>query len=186
MRSRLKIGWLVLATGLLGWHASSLAAESVERAPRASLEMDGERGGAPEPRADPWDPPQREEGALIEVPRIGASVTNAEGGGALVRSVQPSNPSPILEPGDVILAVNDNPVRDAVDLSRFANEVPDGDPLMLRVRREGEERLIGIRLGGKASESAVGGGPSKADSGAGAKDAGASTRTPEESGDAAP
>lgn len=127
--------------------------------PSRSPKKAAPRGGGPRAKSEQRD---HERGEVKSIDRIGASVVDARGGGALVRTVEPEFPSAMLQPGDVILAVNDNPVRSAEDMAHAADRAPDGTPLILRVRRKGQVRVIGLRLGGgsSSSEEAVGSEPS--------------------------
>jgi serine protease Do len=75
---------------------------------------------------------------------LGLGITDAEGGGALVRRVAPDGSAAgILEPGDVIVEVNHQPVRSASDLKSKALQSGD-KPLLLRVTREGNTRYVAI------------------------------------------
>lgn len=99
------------------------------------------------PRAATSKPGQKREAVpALSVPRIGASVADTKRGGALVRTVEQGLVSSLLRPGDLILNVNDHRVRTAEDVSHIAEEAPEGAPLMLRIRRHGQVRLIGLRL----------------------------------------
>lgn len=103
---------------------------------------------------------QVERKEATRVPRIGASVADARSGGALVRTVELEFPSALIEPGDVILSVNDRPVRSAKEMARIAEEAPSDAPLILRVRRHGQIRLIGLRLSGTGhGPTTLGAGP---------------------------
>jgi serine protease Do len=75
---------------------------------------------------------------------LGLGITDAEAGGALVRRVAPDGSAAgILEPGDVIVEVNHQPVRSASDLKSKALQSGD-KPLLLRVTREGNTRYVAI------------------------------------------
>jgi predicted metalloprotease with PDZ domain len=114
---------------------------------------------APEGTAIGGGPRSRNEQQPIEVPRIGAAVVDAPGGGARVESVEPEFPSAILRPGDVILDIDGQRVTSAEDLANTASSAPEDVPLALRVRHDGRVVPMGIKLGGGGGAPAVGGGP---------------------------
>ena len=76
---------------------------------------------------------------------LGLGVADAEGGGALVRRVAPDGAAAgALEPGDVIVEVNRQPVKTANDLKNKAMQAGADKPLLLRVTREGSTRYVAI------------------------------------------
>ena len=76
---------------------------------------------------------------------LGLGIADAEGGGALVRRVAPDGAAAgSLEPGDVIVEVNHQPVKTANDLKNKAMQAGADKPLLLRVTREGATRYVAI------------------------------------------
>jgi len=89
------------------------------------------KGGGPPPNA----------------PGLGIAVEDARGGGARIVSIQPGSPADgVLLPGDVIIEVDGAPVGDSRELRRLASR-PKRPAMLLRVRRNGEERYVGLPLG---------------------------------------
>jgi serine protease Do len=79
---------------------------------------------------------------------LGLAVTDAEGGGALVRRVAPDGlAAGSIEPGDVIVEVNRQPVRTAGELVAKARATANDSSLLLRVKREGVTRYVVIERG---------------------------------------
>jgi serine protease Do len=74
-------------------------------------------------------------------PSIAKSLGLSEASGALVSSVMPNSPAALvgLKPGDVIVAVDGQPIKQVHDLPRIVAAAPVGKPLPLTVRREGKE-----------------------------------------------
>lgn len=69
------------------------------------------------------------------------------GNGVVVLGVLPSRPAAdVIEPGDVILAVEDRPIVESSDLSRIIREYEIGDEVTVRFERGGKEQtsLVGI------------------------------------------
>ncbi|MDB5215350.1 MAG: HtrA protease/chaperone protein [Myxococcaceae bacterium] len=76
---------------------------------------------------------------------LGLQVGDAEGGGALVRRIAPDGAAAgSLEPGDVIVEANHQPVKNANDLKNKAMQAGTDKPLLLRVTREGSTRYVAI------------------------------------------
>lgn len=94
----------------------------------------------------------------IVVARLGAAVVDARGGGARVESVEPMFPSPMLQPGDVVVELDGTRVTSAEDLANAASNAPEDTPLALSVRRGGRVIPMGIKLGGPPA-GGIGGGP---------------------------
>lgn len=69
--------------------------------------------------------------------------------GALVAEPQPDGPAVKagIQAGDVITAVNGNPVRDARDLARQIGAMAPGTTVRLTVLQKGRERTISVTLG---------------------------------------
>lgn len=96
-------------------------------------------------KAQPLKKP-RGGGPLPNAKELGISVDDARGGGAMITSVQPGGPADgVLLRDDVIVAMNGAPVGDAKELRRQAKKAK-GKAALLRVRRDGEERYVGIPL----------------------------------------
>ncbi|MDB4938342.1 MAG: HtrA protease/chaperone protein [Labilithrix sp.] len=76
---------------------------------------------------------------------LGLQVGDAEGGGAVVRRVAPDGRAAgSVEPGDVIVEVNRQPIRTAEELAAKARAAGNDKPLVLRVKREGVTRYVAI------------------------------------------
>jgi serine protease Do len=76
---------------------------------------------------------------------LGLAVGDAQGGGALVRRVAPDGlAAGALEPGDVIVEVDKQPVRSAADLIAKTRAAAANKTLLLRVKREGVTRYVAI------------------------------------------
>ena len=69
--------------------------------------------------------------------------------GALVASVTPGSPAAEagLEPGDIILAFNDEALSDAGDLPPLVGNTDVGDKAKVRVLRDGKERTLNMVIG---------------------------------------
>lgn len=72
-----------------------------------------------------------------------------ESRGALVAEVTPGDPAEKagLEAGDVILAINDNPVEDSGELTRKIGELDPGKKVKLTIWRDGKKKNIQATLG---------------------------------------
>lgn len=68
--------------------------------------------------------------------------------GVAVVQIQPDSPAAVagLRPGDVIVAVNDQPVTDSVQVQRLVESSPIGDDLQLELLRDGQTMRIPVRL----------------------------------------
>jgi len=76
---------------------------------------------------------------------LGLAVADAPGGGALVRRVAPDGlAAGSLEPGDIIIEVNKQPVQSASDLIGKTRAAAGSKPLLLRVKREGVTRYVAL------------------------------------------
>ena len=76
---------------------------------------------------------------------IGVQVEDQRGGGARVAAVVPASPADgILQPGDVILEVNREPVTGASDLGAKVKRSTGDKPLLLRVERDDAQRFVAI------------------------------------------
>jgi S1-C subfamily serine protease len=52
-----------------------------------------------------------------------------------------------IEPGDVIIGMNTNDIRDISDLERTLAAVPVGTLLELTIQRQGTQRMIRVEVG---------------------------------------
>jgi serine protease Do len=76
---------------------------------------------------------------------LGIEVGDAQDGGAIVERVLPEGPADgELAPGDVIIEANRRPVVRAEDLKRQVVAAPAGQPLLLKIRRDGKTRFVAI------------------------------------------
>jgi serine protease Do len=53
-----------------------------------------------------------------------------------------------LEPGDIVLAVNDTPIRSVEELRASASKLEEGDAAALLIERDGTQGFVSIRAGG--------------------------------------
>lgn len=76
--------------------------------------------------------------------------------GALVAQVEAGSPAQKagLQPGDVVLAVNDDPVVSSGDLPALLAQRAAGDQVRLKVWRDGKPVQVAARLGGSAERTA--------------------------------
>ncbi|TGY89968.1 Do family serine endopeptidase [Marinicauda algicola] len=86
------------------------------------------------------------EGVLV--PEVIAGTPAAEGG---------------LENGDVILAVNGEPVANAIELTRRIGAFPPGERVRLSILRDGEERTVRVRLAERPDEETLANGGAEPD-----------------------
>lgn len=76
---------------------------------------------------------------------LGIEVGDAPDGGAIVERVLPDGPSDgELMPGDVIVEANRRPVVRAADLKRQVVAAPSGQPVLLKIKRDGKTRFVAI------------------------------------------
>ena len=98
-------------------------------------------------------------GAMIQdvTPEIADSLGLAAHTGALVADVTPNGPSAAagVKSGDLIQEVNGHPVASASDLTRQVALAHAGDPLHLKILRDGSVRDIDVRSGVRPSEVAL-------------------------------
>ena len=82
-------------------------------------------------------------------PEIADSLGMKKPGGALVAEPQKDGPAAKagIQSGDVITAVNDNPVADARDLARKIGGMAPGATVKLGVLRAGSEKMLSLTLG---------------------------------------
>ena len=94
--------------------------------------------------------PALKAGRDVKRPYLGVSTSDAPtGAGALVRAVVPGAPAERagLRPGDRILALGREPVRQSTDLSAAVAAHRPGERVDVRFRRGGDERTVGVTLG---------------------------------------
>ena len=87
-------------------------------------------------------------GRKVSHPALGVSVTEAEGGGALVRTVTPNSAAAKagLEQGDVITQVNGKAVNDSDDLVGIVQSGKVGDKLTVQFTRDGAQKTVTATL----------------------------------------
>jgi putative serine protease PepD len=87
-------------------------------------------------------------GRKVSHPALGVSVTEAEGGGALVRTVTPNSAAAKagLEQGDVITQVNGKAVNDSDDLVGIVQSGKVGDRLTVQFTRDGAQKTVTATL----------------------------------------
>lgn len=67
--------------------------------------------------------------------------------GALVAQVQRNAPAKQLEPGDVVVGIDGQPVNNASDLTRRVAQLPPGRKVSLQVLRQGKQQTVDVTLG---------------------------------------
>jgi serine protease Do len=72
----------------------------------------------------------------------------SEARGALVGDVSPGGPAAQagIERGDIILAMNGQPIQGVDDLSLRVSQTPPGTPVRLGILREGKQREVAVKL----------------------------------------
>jgi serine protease Do len=82
-------------------------------------------------------------------PDIADSLGLKKAEGALVAEPQANGPAAKagIESGDVIVSVNDKPVRDARELARTIGGLPPGNSVKLNVLHKGQDKTINLTLG---------------------------------------
>ncbi|HEY5409287.1 MAG TPA: PDZ domain-containing protein, partial [Caulobacteraceae bacterium] len=102
-------------------------------------------------------------GAVIQnvTPEIADSLGIAGKKGALVAELTPGGPADHagLQPGDVVLALDDKPVTSSTELTRMVGETHTGEVMHLSVLRGGHPVVIDVHSGVRPSEQEL----SKAD-----------------------
>jgi putative serine protease PepD len=88
-------------------------------------------------------------GEKVSHPYLGVSVTDAEGGGAVVGTVRPDSPAAKagLAKGDVVKQIGDKPVNDSDDLVSAVQTGKVGDQLAVTYVRNGDQRTTTVTLG---------------------------------------
>lgn len=81
-------------------------------------------------------------------PQMAAQLRLPDVSGALVLLVYKGSPAELggLRPGDVIVAYNGKPIRDAIELRNRVVETEIGQQATLRIRRAGEEREVNVTI----------------------------------------
>ena len=87
-------------------------------------------------------------GKKVSHPALGVSVTEAEGGGALVSTVSPDSAAAKagLQQGDVINSVNGKAVNDSDDLIGIIQAAKVGDKVTVVFTRNGQEQTVSATL----------------------------------------
>jgi putative serine protease PepD len=87
-------------------------------------------------------------GKKVSHPALGVSVTEAEGGGALVSTVTPNSAAAKagLQQGDVITQVNGKAVNDSDDLVGIVQSGKVGDRLTVQFTRDGAQKTVTATL----------------------------------------
>jgi serine protease Do len=127
-------------------HASELSRELGRRKPGRTVRIQVLREGKPRavlvglsPLAEPEDPGPVVDPTPRAAPRpdaLGAELSDASGGGAVVDHVEPDGPSDDkLEPGDVILEADGRKVQKAGDLVAHVASKTKPGTVLLRLRR---------------------------------------------------
>ncbi len=105
------------------------------------VDDDDETGGGPgmpSPRPSPSEPSSR----------LGVQIDDApNNGGARVRAVSPTSPAAgQLQPGDVIVEIDKQPVHSLADAMKRTENVPAGKVMLLKVRRGNDTRFVAIKI----------------------------------------
>ena len=93
-------------------------------------------------------------------PDLAEALDLTSGGGAIITEVEPETPAERagLEAGDVIIAVNDRPIRNSADLRNQIGLIPVGADLTVDILRDGEQQSIEARLDAAVAPTALDGG----------------------------
>jgi serine protease Do len=81
--------------------------------------------------------------------------------GAIVDNAQDGSPAAKagIQSGDVVIAVNGTPVKDARDLARTIGMLPPNSPVKLDILRQGEARAVTVTLAQMPNEQTASAGP---------------------------
>jgi hypothetical protein len=137
-----------------GAPAEVAADETPASKPREASETNETRGERPTVREEA---PKTETGKVRRPRAFGfkswkLSVEDARGGGARVDSVQIESPAAtLLHPGDVVVAADQRPVKEADDLRAYMGSVAPGTGVLLRVRRKAGDAYVGVQAGAGAA-----------------------------------
>ncbi|CAA9481080.1 MAG: HtrA protease/chaperone protein [uncultured Solirubrobacteraceae bacterium] len=94
--------------------------------------------------------PELKEGGVVERAWLGVTTADDPGGaGAVIRGVVAGGPADRagLRPGDVIIGIAGDAVRDPGDVGTQVNARDPGEEVQVRVRRDDEETDVVVRLG---------------------------------------
>lgn len=82
---------------------------------------------------------------------------SAQRGGALIVEIQPASPaeSAGLQPGDIVIRVNERPIRRSQELTNALGVLRVGDAVSLDILRDGRERTISTKIVERASPQAI-------------------------------
>ncbi|MAG58258.1 MAG: hypothetical protein CMJ83_18380 [Planctomycetes bacterium] len=82
---------------------------------------------------------------------LGASFENADGAGARVKEVKPRGAAfkAKLVKGDVLLALDDQPIKTGADLRSRLRRIDPGTSVVFRYRRGKQERTVTLRMGSR-------------------------------------
>jgi putative serine protease PepD len=99
--------------------------------------------------------PQLERGAAPEHAYLGVSTSPAPGGGAQVADATAGGPAAEagLAAGDVITAIDGEPVNDSEDVAQAIEDRSPGDDVSVTVTRDGSERTIDVTLGQRPEQA---------------------------------
>jgi S1-C subfamily serine protease len=103
--------------------------------------------------------PALKQGGVVERAWLGVSTSDEpSGAGAVIRGVVAGGPADEagLRPGDVIVGIAGDDVRDPGDVGAQVNARDPGEEVQVRVRRDDEEREIVVRLGERPQQSPAG------------------------------
>ena len=80
---------------------------------------------------------------------MGVQVADADAGGALLGPIEPGSPAEEagLQEGDVVTAVDGDPISDATDLTAAVRGNAPGDQVAITFTRDGDENEVGVTLG---------------------------------------
>ena len=103
--------------------------------------------------------PALKEGGVVERAWLGVTTANDPGGaGAVVRGVLAGSPADDagVRPGDVIVNIAGDAVRDTGDVGREVNERDPGEEVQVKVGRGDAEEDLVVRLGERPQENPTG------------------------------
>jgi S1-C subfamily serine protease len=103
--------------------------------------------------------PALKEGGVVERAWLGVSTADdPSGAGAVIRGVVAGGPADEagLRPGDVIVGIAGDAVRDPGDVGTEVNERDPGEEVQVRVRRDDEETDVVVRLGERPQANPAG------------------------------